>query len=139
MATRKSRESLPCFIHCVAYTVPFLILTSSYYAIGFIFGTHFLIDRFGLARYLVWLKNWMSPDGYPRFKWCSKTGYYDHDQAQHSLQRECTKVADAVEVKTLADDHDICKPVWIRVWLFIIADNTLHLACNAWALWYWKG
>jgi len=38
-----------------------------------IFGTHELIDRYRLARYVVWTKNWLGPNR----PWveCSMTGY----------------------------------------------------------------
>lgn len=57
MATEKTKQSLAAAIHAVTYTLPFLLLTQSAAALAFIIGTHFLIDRFRLARYVVWFKN----------------------------------------------------------------------------------
>jgi len=64
-----------------------------------IMGTHFLIDRFRLARYVCFAKNRITD---PSLKWAdaSGTGYH----------------------------KDV--PPWLSVWLMIIADNTLHIACN---------
>lgn len=126
-ALNKSKRSWPCLIHVILYTLPFLFLTQSWKALAFIAVTHFLIDRFGLARYVMWLKNHIGPfarleldptqmnylmwnwrDPYFPWKECQQTGY--HDQG-----------------------NDL-RPNWIRVWLLIIADNTLHLILNGIAL-----
>ncbi len=71
MANNKTKFTLEgwlaCLIHCVIYTLPFLLLTTSYIAIIVIFLTHFLIDKFRLAVYLVQLKNWIFTDtGFPK-------------------------------------------------------------------------
>lgn len=57
MATEKTKRSLAAGIHAVTYTLPFLLLTQSPAALAVICGTHFLIDRFRLARWVVWMKN----------------------------------------------------------------------------------
>ena len=57
MATNKTKSSLWAAIHAVTYTLPFLLITQAPAAIAVICGTHFLIDRFRLARFVVWLKN----------------------------------------------------------------------------------
>jgi hypothetical protein len=68
--------------------------------------THFFIDRFRLARYVCWYKNFIAP----RSSWPSgpitPTGY-----------------ADSV-------------PVWLSTWLLIITDNAMHLIINGLALYY---
>ncbi len=122
MAQNKVKRSWPALCHVVVYSLPFLFLTQSPVALTMICGTHFLIDRFRLARYVVWLKNvflspalfWVIPRkvdreiGYPHenLRWlnCSGTGY----------------PSDA--------------PPWLAVWLLIAADNTLHLVINYAAL-----
>jgi len=75
MALRKRTSSLWCLIHCACYTVPFLAVTQSPHALMIILDTHFLMDRWGLARYLVWLRNWIGSNQ----SWanCSKTGFPD--------------------------------------------------------------
>lgn len=105
MAAEKTKRSWPALAHAFVYTVPFVILTRSIVALMFIMVTHFLIDRFRLIRYLCWAKNFLAPKGYNKpWKDCKATGYPSD------------------------------KPAWLTVWLMIIADNTLHLACNSFAL-----
>lgn len=45
MATEKTKQSVAAGVHAVTYTLPFLFLTWSPWALAFICGTHFLIDR----------------------------------------------------------------------------------------------
>lgn len=100
MANEKTKQSFAAGIHATTYTLPFVFITQSVPALAFILVTHFLIDRFRLARYVVWLKNgqWSSP--------VTATGYSED------------------------------KPAWLAVWLLIIADNTLHIICNGFAIKY---
>ena len=61
MATTKTKNSkegyLACLIHSVLYSLPFLII-GSWKAVLVIFITHFLMDKYRLAKYVVQLKNW---------------------------------------------------------------------------------
>jgi hypothetical protein len=57
MATEKTKQSLAAAIHAATYTLPFVLLTWSPLALAVILGTHFLIDRFRLARFVAWFKN----------------------------------------------------------------------------------
>ena len=105
MAREKTTRSLPAAAHAVAYTVPFLTLTRSPRRLALIAGSHFVIDRWRLARHACWAKNHLAP---PR-EWqpwekCSTTGY----------------------------GPDM--PDWLAVWLMFIADNTMHGVCNWLAL-----
>lgn len=113
MAQNKTKSTWAAFCHATVYSLPFLFI-GSLWACLVIWITHLLIDRFRLARYVVWLKNrWLQPKPYAyeqpaRYEWeqkwkwsyCSSTGY----------------PADA--------------PPWLSVWLMIAADNTLHLIIN---------
>lgn len=98
MATEKTRNSFAALVHATLYALPFLWI-GSVDAVAIIWGSHFLVDRFRLARYVVFAKNQL---GWPRPKWedCQATGYPSE------------------------------RPVWLTVWLLIIADNTIHLVCN---------
>ena len=105
MATKKTSSSLAAVIHAFCYTLPFLFLTQNFVSLGLIFGSHFLIDRYRLAKYLVYAKNFVSP----RSEWlswadCKATGYSSE------------------------------KPAFMSIWLLIIADNILHILCNGLAL-----
>lgn len=73
MATEKTKRSAAALAHAVTYTLPFLFLTRSLAALAAICGTHFVIDRWRLARYVVWTKNWLGPNR----PWaeCVATGY----------------------------------------------------------------
>ena len=73
MATQKTKRSVAALAHVIAYSLPFLLLTRSPAALAVIIGTHFLIDRFRLARFVVWAKNCLGPNR----PWaeCAATGY----------------------------------------------------------------
>ena len=74
MAQNKAKASVPAAVHAVTYTLPFLLITQSVAALAVICGTHFLIDRFRLARFVVWAKNQIGPS---RIAWAGSeaTGY----------------------------------------------------------------
>ena len=97
MASEKTKRHLAAALHALTYTLPFLLITQSPLAIAFILVSHFLIDRYRLARYVVWFKNGARGP-------VTATGYPEDT------------------------------PAWLSVWLLIIADNTLHLICNAIAI-----
>ena len=112
MATEKTKNHIAAWIHAICYTLPFLLITHSLKALWIIAFTHYLIDRYRLARFVVWLKNWPIArweEGpiaeYPIWKPLTATGYQD----------------------------DV--PAWLSVWLLIITDNTLHVICNGLAIW----
>ena len=120
MAQNKTKAFLPAWLHASAYTFCFLFLRPSILAIAVIMVTHFLIDRFRLARYLVWAKNWMGPRGTKGQKVVgSDVVLYDWTWS------ECAKTGYPPNTSD-----------WMAVWLLIIADNTLHLTINFLALKY---
>lgn len=117
MANEKTKRSVAAWAHVCTYVLPFVLLTQNVLALAFIVATHFVIDRWRLARYLCWIKNFLQPkalltlaDGTQvvgrNYPWaeCVGTGYHSS------------------------------RPPWMAVWLMIIADNTLHVLCNAAAL-----
>lgn len=104
MANEKTKRSTAAFAHAFTYTLPFFLLTQRPVPLLVILGSHFVIDRWRLARYVVWAKNWLAPTRNLSWKECTGTGY--------------------------APD----RPPWLAVWLLIIADNTLHVICNGLAL-----
>ncbi len=57
MAQNKTKNNIAAAIHAVAYTLPFTIISTNIIALAVICVTHFVIDRWRLARLLVWLKN----------------------------------------------------------------------------------
>ena len=78
MATNKTKSSLPAAAHAFVYSLPFMLLClharRPEVAYGVIVFTHFLIDRYRLARYVVWAKNFLGPGNLP-WKECTATGY----------------------------------------------------------------
>lgn len=61
MATCKTQRWWPAVVHGLTYTLPYLLVTRSPLALLVICGTHIVIDRYRLARHLVWLKNQLAP------------------------------------------------------------------------------
>lgn len=57
MAQNKGKNSVAAAIHAITYTIPFLLITRNPLAIAAICGSHFVIDRWRLARFVVWFKN----------------------------------------------------------------------------------
>jgi hypothetical protein len=108
MALNKTKCSKAAAAHAITYSLPFLILEPSLAAFLVICITHFFIDRFRLARYVVYAKNLiLGPKKY-RHKWkdCKETGYH----------------------------KDV--PQWLSLWLLVASDNTIHLLINWAALSY---
>ena len=106
MADNKTKRSIAALAHATTYMLPFLILTRSPLALLVMWGSHFLIDRFRLARYVCWLKNGplMRWHGGLVWKRMTATGYQD------------------------------AVPAWMAVWLLVIADNVCHVLINGAAL-----
>lgn len=61
MAQEKTRRWWPAVAHGITYGLPFLLVTQSVAALAVIVGTHILIDRWRLARHVVWFKNQLAP------------------------------------------------------------------------------
>ena len=115
MANEKTKRSLAALVHALTYSLPFLLFRPSLRAFVFIAATHFIIDRWRLARFVCYAKNFFAPPQTYKpcfaewwFHWedCAATGYHKD------------------------------RPAWMSVWLLIIADNTMHVICNGIALMY---
>ena len=74
MATNKNKRWWPALCHAVVYSLPFFLI-GSFAAVSVIFATHLIIDRFRLVRYVIWAKNWLSPNHQP-WSECSVTGFH---------------------------------------------------------------
>lgn len=74
MVREKGSSTMAATVHVVFYTLPFLLITQSPAALAIIAGTHFVIDRWRLARFLIWAKNRPWPGSRP-WSECRKTGY----------------------------------------------------------------
>lgn len=84
MATSKTNSTLWASLHAFIYTAPFTLITQSAPALILIFITHLLIDRFRLARYVIFIKNKVTDIN---LKWsdCSGTGYHKNTPAWLSV------------------------------------------------------
>ena len=115
MATEKTKRSLACLVHVATYALPFLFLRPSLLAMAVIVVSHFVIDRWRLARFVVWLKNIaLSP-----LSWGASTGNADGARAWSNCN---------------ATGYPNDTPPWLSVWLLIIADNIMHVVINGAAL-----
>lgn len=74
MVKEKGSSNLAALLHVFFYTLPFLLITQAPLALGMIAGTHFVIDRWRLARVLIWAKNRPWPGSLP-WSECKATGY----------------------------------------------------------------
>jgi hypothetical protein len=107
MATEKTKRWWPAVVHAGTYGIPFLVLVPSVWSWLVIVGTHAVIDRYRLARHVVWAKNQLAPAG-ARPSWEESKG----------------------------NGYPADRPVWLTTWLLIIADNTIHVAINLAAVIY---
>lgn len=64
MATQKTNRWWPAIAHGLTYTLPYLLVTQSPFPLAVIAGTHIVIDRYRLARHVVWFKNQLAPQWY---------------------------------------------------------------------------
>lgn len=74
MADNKAKSHYAAGVHAMVYSLPFFLLDISVEAFLVIVTTHFFIDRFRLARYVCFAKNWITDT---KLNWndCSDTGY----------------------------------------------------------------
>ena len=110
MATNKTKSSRVAIYHALTYALPFVFMKPSPWAMVVIVGSHFLIDRYRLARYVVAFKNLFlsSPAEYERLS-------MEIDMAT-GFPKDC--------------------PQWLAIWLLIIVDNIIHVLLNGLALKY---
>lgn len=64
MAAEKLTRHGPALAHAATYTACFLPITRNWRALAVIGGTHFVIDRWRLAKHVCWAKNQMAPARY---------------------------------------------------------------------------
>lgn len=63
MARTKTHRMGVAVLHALVYSLPFLLLSPSLLAILVIFSTHAVIDRYRLARFLIFAKNKITQPG----------------------------------------------------------------------------
>lgn len=130
MGTKKRFSTFWAALHALVYSLPFLLLLKpSWTAWGVIFGTHLLIDRFGLARQVVWTKNILL-GFWPERVFCALSG---STARLEEWKRDGRKLSWA---NCRATGYPAETPAWLAGMLLIVADNTLHLVIN-WASLRW--
>lgn len=106
MATQKVNRWWPAIVHGLTYTIPYVFVTQDPLALFIIASTHVVIDRFRLAKHLMWFKNQFAPKAH-RPSWAEAKANAGYNQ-------------------------DV--PSWMSTWLMIVADNTVHLLINTLAI-----
>jgi hypothetical protein len=114
MANGKTSKYGPAFAHATVYSLPFLLLTRSPIALFTIWFTHFIIDRFRLAKYVCYAKNFIAPPSAVRH-----TGMAVPRLLRKYEWENCSATGYPAEL-----------PPFMAIWLMIFADNTMHLAIN---------
>jgi len=131
MAASKRSSSAWAGFHALTYSLPFWLLQPSWAAWAVICASHFLIDRFGLARHVVWAKN-LILGLWPKWLWRTISARRGANAAEDARWHD--------ECRSLAWSH--CKATgypatlepWLAAALLIITDNTIHLLINWTAL-----
>lgn len=119
MANEKTKHSAAAVAHALTYGACFLVFRPSLSALAVVVGTHFAIDRFRLARFVVFAKNFLAP----RY---THPGRCNHSSPPGSWWPTWSDAA--------ATGYPSERPAWLSVWLLIIADNIMHVAINGAAL-----
>jgi hypothetical protein len=132
MASEKTKKNAAALAHVFTYALPFLFLTTSWKALAFIIGTHFIIDRWRLARYVCWVKNFLAP------RWLPLHLVFDPNTFNVSKIEPSspTLVRNQPWSVCQATGYPADKPMWLTVWLMIFTDNIMHVLLNALALKY---
>lgn len=152
MAREKTKKSMAALAHALTYSIPFAVLLRynpkyGSNALAFIFATHYVIDHWRLARYVVWVKNFVAPRWIvPTPVLCPLHATAGPDSPflpNSHLCGACARLTGPslrnhpwAECSATGYHKDL--PPWMSVWLMIIADNTLHLVCNGLAVAYYS-
>lgn len=102
MATEKTQRWWPAIAHGATYGLPFIPLVPSPWAWLVITGTHAVIDRYRLARFVTFAKNKLAPAG------------------QRPAWRDCCP----------ATGFPSGMPAWLATALLFIVDNLMHVLIN---------
>ena len=120
MATEKTQRALAAALHAITYSAVFLLFRPSLLAFSVILITHFLIDRYRLARLVCFGKNYAGVIAWNWIVWPS---------GLVSAKRSYVE-------PYYATGYPQGTPPFLDVWLLIIADNVLHVMLNGAALRY---
>ncbi len=127
MAQNKTKRWWPAFCHATVYSLPFLLI-ASWPAWLVIWSTHMVIDRFRLARYVAWAKNFMGAKAIQPCLCCTAPSVCPQPCSG------CPKYRNHPWSECSGTGYHKDTPAWLAVWLMIACDNTLHLCINFAAL-----
>jgi hypothetical protein len=149
MANNKTKHWWPALAHASAYSASFAIACCfgilSWRALFVIWSTHYVIDRYRLARYVVWAKNWIGPatrsetnaEALERARCLglvSRSPVFEGDELNRFLtwleNNRSTVSCNLSWTECYATGNPPDVPPFLAVWLMIIADNTIHLCVN---------
>lgn len=132
MANQKTKSHIPALVHAFAYSIPFWFLKPSPLALVVIISTHFVIDRWRLARYVCWAKNWLCPF------WVEikELEYVNTPELRGHIIKGYKRKFVSAWSECTATDYPPGTPPFLAVWLLIITDNLMHIVINALALRY---
>lgn len=147
MATEKTKRSIAALCHVLMYMLPFLFLQPSWPALFVIVSSHFVIDRWRLARCVVWAKNWLAPFWLTRVQYLHPDGSTTEGFVSgKSPIRDAKRMGQGASfsVHAINPRWSACKatgyspdtPPFLAVWLLIIVDNIMHVVINGLALKY---
>jgi len=128
MAENKTKRFWPAWAHALVYSLPFLLIGSEA-AWLVILWSHFLIDRYSLAKYVVYAKNRVLDP------WSleNPSDYFFMPSVEHQKQKQ-EHIIRWKWSNCSATGYPSDMPPWLSVWLLIAADNVLHLTINYAAL-----
>lgn len=118
MAENKVKRHWPALVHALVYSLPFLLVGSAQ-AWAVIFLTHVVIDRYSLAKYGIFAKNWLRD--VRRVEESPFKGRAHYTWTPWSLCKSNFGMRPDV-------------PRWLSFPVYVACDNTLHLAINYAAL-----
>lgn len=128
MAVNKVKSWWAAFVHALVYSIPFLYL-GGFWAWTVIFGTHLLIDRFSLAKYLIYAKNAITDDRfYPKIG----SRVMNSGSAGWGLYVDWLKHDFELNEKNFGFSPQT--PMAISFFCYVVTDNTLHILINYLAL-----
>ena len=100
MAMHKRNKFKVAILHGLFYSFPFLFVCLNPFKLLLIAIIHAVMDHYGLARYLCFIKEYITPTETKDWTDYCITGYHRD------------------------------RPMWLTTWLMIICDNTMHILIN---------
>ena len=135
MASMKVRSAVPALLHVTVYGIVYWVLVGpSWLALVVIVGTHYLIDRYRLARHVNWAANFIAPVHWVKVE-------RDHPWALDEFGPRPFKRLRSTnppwsECSTYGSPPGV--PDHIAFIVMIAVDQILHLVLN-WAALRWLG